>query len=230
MQRYVSKAEKFSSVGDRIKVKWVLDDCPVWWPATVVSIHSIDRRKRICSGELLYQPLKQYPSVRTLVVFSTSSVYERLVNTSTDGCVTISEQNNAESCSWVYANEPVSGDDEVVATTVLEQFSPAQDRDNTHGIPVRAVKGKTFDRNHNRLGGTATPVRHEQARHKETETAINPRRSSDKLTLRGRTIHRCRSRSLNSSKLVVKNHFTKKAVFSKNEQPSSTQSETFFHS
>ena len=35
-----SKGMVFPSTGDEIKVKWILDEQPVWWPATVVSLHS----------------------------------------------------------------------------------------------------------------------------------------------------------------------------------------------
>ena len=67
-----STKAKFPSVGDDIKVKWMVDGRTVLWPATVTSIEYHNPCDRKCRGELSYDKLGQYTPIETPVVFTIS--------------------------------------------------------------------------------------------------------------------------------------------------------------
>ena len=86
------KRPVFPSIGDEIKVKWVWNEHPVWWPATVISINNTRQKAR--TGELLYHKLGDYDSSQATVLFSLSSSKQRFVrsidsDTRTDSAIRI---------------------------------------------------------------------------------------------------------------------------------------------
>lgn len=93
--------------GDEISVKWILNNQPVWWPATVMSADELDTCTRKCAGSLLYHKLDQYVPVLTSVQFSTSASNQRFV---TSLCSS-SKGEKGEPSSWVYRDEKTSDSD-----------------------------------------------------------------------------------------------------------------------
>lgn len=128
----------FPAVSDVIKVKWVVDDRSIWWPATVLSIASASSRRRERSGKILYHKLGLYQSVENSVTFSFSGSNLRFVTSIGSG----NEQGDTQS-SWIYFDEHVS-DSEDSCSTETEASSRA---DSSGTGPVNR-RGNGADRYH----------------------------------------------------------------------------------
>ena len=106
----------FPSSYDEIKVKWLIDEKPFWWPATVVAINdSMEKNTHVRRGEISYHAFMQYKRERATVNFSfePKTLSKYLQNVPLGDRTTGTEADDeSEVCSWVFWNESIPEDEE----------------------------------------------------------------------------------------------------------------------
>ncbi len=171
-RHFMARKAGFPDVGDDIKVKWIVDSRPVWWPASVISINDCSPGDRKCGGELSYVKLGDYAPAQTPVVFTITGTNQRFVR-SVDGS---SSTEGSTSSSWIYADEDASSDEDTGSPSVLDKTPPQNHRHSLQGASAsssgnssvhKATRNRSSHRPRSRSGIT-----------KSTTTKLNLKRLS----------------------------------------------------
>ena len=96
---------RFPGVGEDIKVKWIMEESVVWWPATVLSVDEKDNPDQKRFGKLLYHKVGNYDPIETPVLFSVTRARrpQRFVKLIDSG----SSSGGSDAASWVFLDEDV---------------------------------------------------------------------------------------------------------------------------
>lgn len=125
---------------DEIKVKWIVDDKPFWWPETVLNIDSTDARDRLTrTAEVKYHHCMRYKSELSTVKFfidqKTFDMYlyelrSKKRNSQVDAIC------QSEVCSWIFSNESLPEDNFINNSSVQPGPTPFAVRDITITRPT----------------------------------------------------------------------------------------------
>ena len=93
--------------GDSIFVKWIFNDDPVWWPASVLELHYEHTQKQSGLGFIQYHKFREYEAERARVFFTfDSSTRARFVSTIPDDAEHVSRGViRRNQSSWLYKSE-----------------------------------------------------------------------------------------------------------------------------